>query len=175
MGGGMKVNCGLSPADVGTHSRYITHSLHTQRCFVNYLPWMLQLIHTLPERFDTGYILNTAQTLHITRTKTYLGYYRKIINCNIGMLLAEGQKGEDQWKRTKAKIDEEGERSAVRRGKHDIRLSVYSHAVLLNRSSSHIYYQYIRMISDGSFDTEDQNMLKILLRHHSNKLHFKIY
>lgn len=36
----------------------------------------------------------------------------------------------------KAKIDEEGESDAVRRGKHDIRLSVYSQAVLLNRSSS---------------------------------------
>lgn len=81
---------GLSPADVGTHTRYIIHCLHTQRCFVNYLPLMLQLIHTLsphifPEWFDTGYILNIAQTLHITRSKTYVGYYRKIINYNIGM------------------------------------------------------------------------------------------
>lgn len=66
------MNWGLSPADVGTHTRYITHGLHTQRCFVNYLPWMLQLIHMLPEWFDTGYILNKAQTLHITWTKRML-------------------------------------------------------------------------------------------------------
>ncbi len=71
------MNWVLSPVDVGTHTHYITHCLHTQRCFVNYLPLMLQLIptlspHMLPERFDTGEILNTAQTLHITRSKRML-------------------------------------------------------------------------------------------------------
>ncbi len=59
------------------------------------------------------------------------------------MQLGEGQKGEDQWKRMKAKIDEEGESDAVRRGKHDIRLSVYSQAVLLNRSSSMLETQNV--------------------------------
>lgn len=43
----------------------------------------------------------------------------------------------------KAKIDEEGESDAVRRGKHDIRLSVYSQAVLLNRSSSMLETQNV--------------------------------
>lgn len=45
-------------------------------------------------------------------------------NYKIRIFFIEGKTGEDQWKKMKAKIEEEGESDGVRKGKYDIRLSV---------------------------------------------------